>query len=284
MAKLIKTKDNYSPEKQAGTRPLRVVLLTFILPALLVAGVLFLVIDNQGGIESALANFTRVLPIGFAFSAGMVASVNPCGVVMLTTYAFQRMGNAREKRVGGQVIESLAHTGAITFSFVVIFLGVGLLISAGSRAVLDLFPYAGLLVGVVMSVLGIWLLVTRKTLSLNVSVKEDPKGRASLWGDLLFGVSYAVASLSCTLPIFLVVAGNALSAASPGAAVSQFSAYALGMGAVVLVVVLGSVLFRRGMARWLRGITPYVHRLSSLFLAGAGIYIIIYWLSQDVLF
>jgi len=44
------------------------------------------------------------------------------------------------------------------------------------------------------------------------------------------------------------------------------------------------VLFKRALARWLRGVTPFVHRLSSLFLTGAGVYIIVYWLSQDVLF
>jgi len=104
----------------------------------------------------------------------------------------------------------------------------------------------------------------------------------TLWSDLLFGLSYAVASLSCTLPIFLVVAGSAASADNFWAAVSQFGAYALGMGTVVLVVVLGSVLFKRALARWLRGVTPFVHRLSSLFLAGAGVYIIIYWLRQGI--
>ena len=283
MAKILKTKDSYSPQA-AQPRSLRTVLITLILPAMVVAGVLLLLADRQGGIEAGLANFTRLLPIGFAFSAGMVASVNPCGVVMLTTYAFQRMGEVRQKSVGTQVLESIAHTLAITFSFVVIFLGVGSLIAAGSQALLDLFPYAGLVVGAAMVLAGMWLFIKRKTLSLNVVVKQDEDGRLSLWSDLLFGLSYAVASLSCTLPIFLVVAGNALSAENFETALMQFGSYALGMGTVVLVVVLGAVLFKRALARWLRGVTPFVHRLSALFLAGAGIYIVIYWLNQGILF
>jgi cytochrome c-type biogenesis protein len=249
-----------------------------------VAGILLLLAQRQGGIEAGLANFTRLLPIGFAFSAGMVASVNPCGVVMLTTYAFQRMGEARQKTAGRQVLESIAHTLAITLSFVIIFLGVGSLIAAGSQALLDYFPLAGLLIGVAMTVVGTWLFIKRKTLSLNLEVKQDSGAKLSVWSDLLFGLSYAVASLSCTLPIFLVVAGNALSAGDFPSAVAQFGAYALGMGAVVLVVVLGAVLFKRALARWLRGVTPFVHRLSSLFLAGAGVYIVIYWLNQGILF
>ena len=135
-----------------------------------------------------------------------------------------------------------------------------------------------------MAGLGIWLMVKRKTLSLNINIRKKDTGKSSLWSDFLFGISYAIASLSCTLPIFLVVAGNALSANSLTAVFSQFGAYALGMGAVVLVVVLGSVLFKRGMARWLRRVTPYVHRLSSLFLTAAGIYIMYYWINQGDLF
>ena len=282
MAKILQTKETYSPQPEAGAHSLRTLLVTLVLPTLIAVGVLLLLVARQGGIEAGLANITKLLPVGFAFSAGMVASVNPCGVVMLTSYAFKRMGEARQKSVRWQVVESVTHTLVITVSFAAIFLAVGALIAAGSQALLDFFPLAGLLVGVVMAAMGIWLLIKRKTLSLNVEIKTDTMRGMTMWGDLLFGLTYAVASLSCTLPIFLVVVGSATSAGNVGVALMQFGAYALGMGTVVLVVVMGSVLFKRAMARWLRGVTPFVHRLSSLFLAGAGMYIIIYWLRQGI--
>jgi hypothetical protein len=31
-------------------------------------------------------------------------------------------------------------------------------------------------------------------------------------------------------------------------------------------------------ARWLKAVIPYVHRMSALFLAGAGAYLVYYWL------
>jgi len=282
MAKILQTKETYSPQPEADAHLLRTLLVTLVLPTLIAVGVLLLLVARQGGIEAELANITKLLPVGFAFSAGMVASVNPCGVVMLTSYAFKRMGEARQKSVRWQVVESVTHTLVITVSFAAIFLAVGALIAAGSQALLDFFPLAGLLVGVVMAAMGIWLLIKRKTLSLNVEIKTDTMRGMTMWGDLLFGLTYAVASLSCTLPIFLVVVGSATSAGNVGVALMQFGAYALGMGTVVLVVVMGSVLFKRAMARWLRGVTPFMHRLSSLFLAGAGMYIIIYWLRQGI--
>jgi threonine/homoserine/homoserine lactone efflux protein len=49
------------------------------------------------------------------------------------------------------------------------------------------------------------------------------------------------------------------------------------MGAVLLVVTLGTVLFREAVERWLRRVMPYVHSLSAMFLIGAGAYLIYYW-------
>ncbi len=44
-----------------------------------------------------------------------------------------------------------------------------------------------------------------------------------------FGVGYGVASLACTLPVFLAVVGASLTATSLPQAFSQFVSYALGM-------------------------------------------------------
>ena len=57
----------------------------------------------------------------------------------------------------------------------------------------------------------------------------------------------------------------------------QFLAYGLGMGTVLTAVTVGAALFRGAVARWLRGAMPYVHRVSVLFLIGAGAYLLYYW-------
>jgi cytochrome c biogenesis protein CcdA len=93
----------------------------------------------------------------------------------------------------------------------------------------------------------------------------------------LFGIAYAVGSLSCTLPVFLVVVGSALATQGFIASLGQFLAYALGMGLVLIAVTVGAAMFRGTVARWLRSAIPYVHRMSALFLLGAGAYLIYYW-------
>ena len=58
----------------------------------------------------------------------------------------------------------------------------------------------------------------------------------------------------------------------------QFIGYGLGMGTILIAVTVGAALFRGTVAKGLRSAIPYVHRMSALFLAGAGVYLVYYWL------
>ena len=71
---------------------------------------------------------------------------------------------------------------------------------------------------------------------------------------------------------------GALASEGVVASLGQFVGYALGMGVVIFIVNIGAALFKRAMVRWLRTLTPYVHRLSAMFLIGAGAYLIYYWI------
>jgi threonine/homoserine/homoserine lactone efflux protein len=52
------------------------------------------------------------------------------------------------------------------------------------------------------------------------------------------------------------------------------------MGTVIFVVMIGAAVARPSMARWPRALTPDVHRVSAMFLIGAGVYLVYYWLFQ----
>jgi cytochrome c biogenesis protein CcdA len=171
--------------------------------------------------------------------------------------------------------------GVITLGFVVVFAIAGVFITAGGQWLLSIFPYAGLLIGIGMLTLGAWLLVTHKTLGITAAKGLKISPQHNLGNAFLFGVVYAIGSLSCTLPVFLVVVGSALTGGSAAGSLYQFLGYALGMGSVIFAVTIGAALFKRAMARWLRTLTPYIHRLSAMFLFGAGVYLVYYWLFQS---
>ena len=84
----------------------------------------------------------------------------------------------------------------------------------------------------------------------------------------MYGIGYGLASLSCALPVFLVVVAGALSTNGflPGLLV--FLAYAAGIGAVLLGVTLASALGKGVIVRWFKRTVPYVELVCGLLAAG----------------
>jgi len=266
-----------------GTRGGRLALLaSFLVPAALVVALLYLLISVRSDAENAVAGFAGLLPVGYAFAAGMVASVNPCGFFMLPSYVSYQLGTEEagfyEVPAVRRVFKALLLGGVATIAFVSVFASVGGIVATGGYWLVRVFPYAGVAMGVAMAGLGLWLLITHGTIGIMAASRATITPRRNLWNVFLFGIAYAVGSLSCTLPIFLVVIGSALATQGFVASLSQFLAYALAMGLVLIAVTVSAAMFRGTVARWLRSAIPYVHRMSALFLLGAGAYLIYYWM------
>ncbi|UCC75469.1 MAG: hypothetical protein JSW37_08040 [Anaerolineales bacterium] len=281
MSRLITTKKEYGLYEEGKGADKWLLVASFLVPGVLVVALLFLLTSYRGGIEQAVSRLALLLPVGFSFAAGMVASVNPCGVLMLSSYAFHQMrSEGEDASLARRAARAVLVAAVITLGFVLVFAAAGSIITAGGRWLVTALPTAGLLIGMVMILLGLWLLRTRQTLGLlgGKPLAIDPQ--SSLPYAFVFGVVYAAGSLSCTLPIFLGVIGASLVDGMGGFhALYPFLGYALGMGSVILVVTMGATFFRRAMARWLRNLMPSIHRLSTFFMIGAGFYLVYYWLS-----
>jgi cytochrome c-type biogenesis protein len=233
-------------------------------------------------VEGGISSVALLLPVGYAFAAGMVATVNPCGVLLLPSLVAYYLGQGTPTAQLGwdRAGRALLLGVMATLGFVVLFAVVGLIVGAGGQALGAAFPAGGLLVGVALLGLGAWLVLSGREIGVaaagramgQVRLGENP---LSLFG---FGVAYGVASLACTLPIFLVVVGSALAAGGALAGVTQFVGYALGMGVVLTLVILVAAFFQGLAQRSVRRVAPYVHRLSAAFLIGAGIFLVHYWL------
>ena len=218
-------------------------------------------------------------PLGLAFAAGMVATVNPCGFAMLPAYLAYFMGleDAEDGRAG--TAEALRVGGIVSLAFVSVFGVTGLLINAGLRSIIDWIPYLALAVGVVMLVLGVAMF---RGYELNLRLLKTSGGGAtrdnrSIFG---FGVSYAVASLSCTLPVFLSVVVGSIATASFVSGLATYLAYGLGMSALLVAVTLALAFAKQGFVRRLRSMLRYVQRVSAGFLVVAGLYIIWFWIDD----
>ena len=94
----------------------------------------------------------------------------------------------------------------------------------------------------------------------------------------LFGVSYAVASLSCTLPVFLTVVATQVTRGSFTSGVATFVAYASGMALVLMAITVALAVGKWSLVAGLRGAGRSVGRVSGAILVATGSYIVWFWI------
>lgn len=255
---------------------------SFAVPLVLVGVLLVLMIALRDGVEAAIASLAGWLPVGYAFAAGMVASVNPCGFLMLPTFISYHLGTKEDgyydRPALRRALKALTLGLVATAGFLAILAVVGTIIAAGGQWLIGVFPFAGIAIGGAMAILGGYLLVTRRSLGIMAASRVTVSPERNLRNVFLFGIAYATGSLSCTLPIFLVVIGSSLASQGIANSFVQFIGYGLGMGTILIAVMMGTALFQGTVSRSLRRAMPYIHRMSALFLVGAGAYLVYYWL------
>ena len=222
------------------------------------------------------------VPFIFVFTAGLVAAFNPCGAAMFPAYVGYQLNSAETtSRPVVDAFRGITLGLVATAGFIVVFGGVGIVLAAGGRVVGKFLPFAGLGVGVAIVALGLYLLVSRRHIGIMAASRVNLGQGRGYRSVFLFGIAYAVASLSCALPIFLaavgIVAGQTLSAGSAAETIVGSIVYGLGMGAVLVSATLGIVFFKEFVSRWMRVIFRYVETVGNFAMVGAGGYLIYYW-------
>ncbi len=98
-------------------------------------------------------------------------------------------------------------------------------------------------------------------------------------GYLAYGMVYALASLGCTLPVFLSVVGTSLQVHGLADAVGQFLLFGLGMGIIITALTIATAWFGDGLIKRVRIIGRHIGWVSAVMLWLAGAYVIYYWLT-----
>lgn len=221
-------------------------------------------------------------PFALAFTAGMVATVNPCGFAMLPAYlsyflGLEAVGPGDDDRgdATAGVGRALLVAGAVSAGFLVLFAAAGAVVSWTSFSVVDVSPWLTIAIGAAVAVGGLAFVAGWDPTV--VLPRLDRGGRSrGLASMFVFGVSYAIASLSCTLPAFTGVVATTFGRESFVSGVATFVAYGLGMALLLVVLTLTLALARQGMVTGLRRALPYVHRVSGAIMALMGAYLVWY--------
>lgn len=216
--------------------------------------------------------------IVFAFSAGMLASVNPCGFAMLPTFITYYLSSGDERddaELNERLFRALWLGVVVTAGFLVVFVIAGVILSIGGHALTEATPWIGVAVGLLLVILGILYLLDRGV-TLPISIPDWEFRTQGPRGMFLYGVAYAAVSLSCTLPVFLSVFATSLSSNDWVSASALFLAFSLGMGTVITTLALATALFQSTVTRHLRRLMPHVKFVSAIALVLAGSYLVYY--------
>jgi cytochrome c biogenesis protein CcdA len=220
-------------------------------------------------------------PLALAFAAGLVATVNPCGFAMLPAYLSYFVGTGEENETRVVAMQRALYVGGIvSLGFLVVFGLTGVLISAGTAgfqgAITSGIPWVALVVGAAIVILGVAMLRGYELTVRLPKAKRARKGKGT--GSVFaFGVSYALASLSCTLPVFLSVVALQVQRTDFVSGVATFIAYGLGMSMLLVGVTIAIGLGQHSLVGWLRRSVRYINRVSGFVLILAGSYIVWFW-------
>lgn len=184
--------------------------------------------------------------MGSALSAGMVAFLNPCGFALLPSYISHYLGgraHLRRERWWERALQGLALGSAVSAGFFTVFLLLGIAVSLVGTALGAYFPWAAMLLGLGLMALGIFTLGGRElALPLSFQVRSSSQGLLFYY---LYGISYAIASCGCTLPIFMIYVVRPIFTVGPLNGLLNFIAYALGMTLMMLLLSV-SIAYSKG--------------------------------------
>ncbi len=222
--------------------------------------------------------------LGLAFLRGMVASINPCGFVLLPTYLLFFLGVQAAEQAGDQrasVRRALVVGSAVSAGFVVVFLIVGLVTETIDTWLLSNAKYATVVIGAVFVILGVAMLAGYRPRYATPHL--DAGGRTRSVGSMfVYGIAYAVASLGCTMPLFLTTVFGTGRREGFVAGVANAVFYGAGMGLVVIALTVSLAGANQLLLGALRSAMRYVDLVAAAFLVLSGLYLLYYFAVVDV--
>ncbi len=216
-----------------------------------------------------------------AFGIGMVALINPCGFGLLPAYLGFFLGQEDDTQNKWISLNRAQGVGlAMTLGMLLVFGFFGLVLGGLQRGIASYLPYFNITLGIGLVILGIAML---RGYQLTLKIPKLQKGGSSgSFGSMfLFGMSYATASLTCTLGLFITAINSANINAGPGGAsfASSFGAlfsYGLGMGLLATMITLFLALGKRGLVGKFQQVLPKINFISAILLIIVGPYSIGY--------
>jgi cytochrome c biogenesis protein CcdA len=225
------------------------------------------------------------LLFSFAFGVGVLAFFTPCSYALLSAYVAHYLGHAlrQESTWLESGLEGTKLGLAISAGFFTVFAGLGLIIMLVGMTLAEYLSIFAIQIeiGIAILLIGLGLTVfIRRGFSLAFVSQMTAKlggghqpSERSLFFCYVFGLSYAVGSLGCGLPLFLSVTLMAFTTHWLSG-LANFLAYAGGMTLMMLAFSLSLVYANDLIRRHFQKVVRHLQPISGLILMAIGGYLL----------
>jgi cytochrome c-type biogenesis protein len=224
--------------------------------------------------------------MSLSFIRGMVAAVNPCGFILLPTYLMYFLG-LQGSVPGTQratLRRALLVSAAVSTGFLSVFLVAGIISYNFTNWINENAKYATGVIGLALLVLGVAMLFGYKLPFM--TPRLDTGGGApqqTIRAMFVYGIAYAVASIGCTIGLFIATVFSTTARDGVVAGVGNVLAYGAGMALLVSALTVALAFANTGLLKFLRGGLQYVDRIAAGFVVLSGLYLLWYFYWVDIL-
>lgn len=222
--------------------------------------------------------------MSLSFIRGMVAAVNPCGFILLPTYLMYFLG-LQGSAPGTQratMRKALIVSAAVSIGFLSVFLVAGVVSYNFTNWINENAKYATGAIGVALLVLGVAMLFGYKVpfMTPNISTGDTPQ--KTVRAMFVFGIAYAVASIGCTIGLFIATVFSTTERDGVVSGVGNMVAYGAGMALLVSALTIALASANTSLLKFLRGSLQYVDRIAAGFVVLSGVYLLWYFYWVDI--
>jgi len=208
-----------------------------------------------------------------SFTAGAIGFLSPCALPLLPTYVVYYLNLGEEASSKGQSFRTLTFILATLAGFMTVFASLGVIPSLAFQVIPLSSSILTPVIGIGMIIIGVIYATSDLFSRFTHTGLTPPRARSSI-SFYVFGIAYALASLSCSFPVFLlVVLSSALSSGFQNSLI-LFILYALGAGSILALFTLTLSISRDFLHARLMRAMPHMRKIGAAVLIISGLYIL----------
>ena len=210
-----------------------------------------------------------IASLSLSFTAGFLATLAPCSLPMLPSYVAYYMNLSQSRR--GK-LTYLGFSLATVVGFITVYVVVGLLPALGVSRLTEKVSAATPIVGILLVLFGLATAFTDVFSMVNVFGFRGTRSIGAK-GLLVYGLGYGVASMSCSLPVFILLVLQSAGSDLTGI-LANFMAYSLGAAAMIIPITFAVAYSNQVILERFMGALPHVKKVSAFVLVAAGLYMV----------